>query len=159
MKILLFSRYGSLGASSRVRYLQYFSARMLNTRALNKKGYHTNSNFKKIVLYVSKILINDLVKFFLLRIVRNFNKSNTKLIGHYFGRAPFLKTSFKKSYLSKQNYVKFENLSLPVPSEVEKYLTIRYGPNYMSLPSEEEKKKYPSYAYIVDTFKSYKEYM
>ena len=80
-----------------VRYLQYFSARMLNTRALNKKGYNTDSSFKKIVLYVSKILVNDLVKIFLLRLVRNFNKSNTKLVGHFFGRAPFFKTSFKKS--------------------------------------------------------------
>lgn len=142
-----------------IRYLQYFSALVLNTRALMEKGYNTNSNIKRIALYLSKILVKDFVKVFLLRFVRSFNKSNTKFVGHYFGRAPFLKTSFKKSYLSKPRYMTFENLFLPVPCKVEKYLTIRYGVNYMALPSEDEKMEYPSHAFIVDTLKPYDEYM
>ena len=68
-------------------------------------------------------------------------------------------SSFDKSYLGKQRYVKFEHLNLPVPQNVEEYLIVRYGKRYMELPSEEEKMKYPSHAYIVDTNKSYEEYM
>lgn len=142
-----------------IRYLQYFSARMLNTKALISKGYITESKLKKIILFLSKYLINSFIKKLLLKFIRNFNNKETSMVGHFFGRAPFLKTSFDKSYLSKQRYVKFEHLNLPVPSNVEEYLKVRYGNRYMELPSEEEKMKYPSHAYIVDTNKSYKEYM
>ena len=142
-----------------IRYFQYFSARVLNTKSLIDKGYITDSLFKKIALYVAKYMVVGIVKKSLLSFIRKFNKQKTDLVGHFFGRAPFLKTSFKKSYLGKPRYVKFESLILPVPSNVEAYLTVRYGENYMELPSEEEKMKYPSHAYIVDTKKCYKEYM
>lgn len=142
-----------------IRYLQYFNARVLNTRALVSKGYITNSKVKKTVLFLSKYIINSFVQKILLKFIRSFNKSDTTLVGHFFGRAPFLKTSFDKSYLGTQRYVKFEHLSLPVPSNVEEYLKIRYGQKYMELPSEEVKMQYPSHAYIVDTKKSYDEYM
>ena len=142
-----------------IRYLQYFSARVLNTKALINKGYITNSKIKKFALYLSKIIVVGFVKNILLSFIRNFNNKETLMVGHFFGRAPFLKTSFDKSYLGKQRYVKFEHLNLPVPQNVEEYLTVRYGKKYMELPSEEVKMQYPSHAYIVDTKKSYKEYM
>jgi lipopolysaccharide cholinephosphotransferase len=142
-----------------IRYLQYFSARVLNTRALIEKGYITNSIFKKFVLKIAKIFINGFIKKILLYFVRIFNNEETKLVGHFFGRASFLKTSFPKDYLGKQRYIKFENLQLPVLSNIEEYLKIRYGDKYMELPSEEIKRQYPSHAYIVDTTKCYKKYM
>jgi len=142
-----------------IRYMQYFAARILNTKALESKGYLTNNKLKKFALKLSKYIVTGFIKNLLLKFIRSFNKKDTLLVGHFFGRAPFLKTSFKKSYLGTPRYVKFENLTLPVPSQVEKYLTVRYGNKYMELPSEEEKMKYPSHAYIVDTTKSYKEYM
>jgi lipopolysaccharide cholinephosphotransferase len=142
-----------------VRYLQYFGARVLNTRALIEKGYITNSKIKKVALFLSKVLITKPIKKLLLYFIRSFNKKETNLVGHFFGRAPFLKTSFKKEYLGNKRYVKFEHLNLPVPSKVEEYLKVRYGDKYMELPSEETKMLYPSHAYIVDTKKCYKEYM
>lgn len=141
------------------RYIQYISARILNTRALVSKGYITNSKFKILALFFSKILVNKFVKNILLKIVRSFNDKDVEFVGHFFGRAPFKKTSFPKSYLSKQNYIDFENLKLPVLDNVKDYLTIRYGEKFMEIPSEKEKMKYPSHAYIVDTEKSYKEYV
>ena len=142
-----------------IRYIQYFAARMLNTRALSKRGYDTQSPIKKFFMIFSDYIVFKQLKYFLLYMVRFLNNKKTKYIGHFFGRAPFLKTSFKNSYLGKARYVKFEHLLLPVPEKVEKYLNIRFGSNYMSLPSEEEKMKYPSHAYIVDTNKSYTKYI
>ena len=141
-----------------IRYIQYFSARVLNTKVLATRGYETKSRIKKIFLKVAKYTIIDFVKNILLKIVRGLNAKETNFIGHFFGRAPFKKTSFSKKYLDKQRYVKFEHLILPVPNNVEGYLKIRYGDRYMDLPSEEEKAKYPSHAYIVDVSKSYKEF-
>ena len=142
-----------------IRYLHYLSARILNARALIGNNYITDNKIKKIALFVSKIIVVRFVKNNLLSFVRSFNNKQTLMIGHFFGRAPFLKTSFYTSYLGKQRYVKFEHLSLPVPQHVEEYLKVRYGEEYMELPSEEEKIKYPSHAHIVDVKKSYKEYM
>ncbi len=141
-----------------VRYMQYISARILNTRALTKKGYITNAKFKTIALTVSKYIINGVVKNSLLNFIRSFNKKESKLVGHFFGRAPFLKTSFPKVFLGNPRYVKFEDIMLPVPDNVEEYLEVRYGENYMKLPSDEVKALYPSHAYIVDTLSSYEKY-
>ena len=140
------------------RYIQYFSARVLNTRVLAIRGYQTNSIIKKVFLKIAKYIVTDSLKNFLLKIVRGLNCHNSNYIGHFFGRAPFKKTSFPKEYLGTQRYIKFEHLTLPVPEYVEKYLEVRYGDKYMELPSEEEKAKYPSHAYIVNVSKSYKEF-
>jgi lipopolysaccharide cholinephosphotransferase len=139
--------------------LQYLSARILSAKALSERGYITNSTLKKIVLFSAKYFLPSFIAKLLLKFVRSFNGKNTAYIGHFFGRAPFKSTSFRTSYLGNQKYIKFNSLNLPVPEFVEKYLTIRYGNRYMELPSEKEKMKYPSHAFIVDTTKSYKEYM
>ncbi len=141
-----------------IRYIQYFCARVLNTSVLATRGYETDSKLKRAFLQISKHIINDSIKKILLKIVRGLNSKKTTLIGHFFGRAPFKKTSFPVQYLGKQKYVQFEHLKLPVAEYVEEYLKVRYGDRYMELPSEEEKLKYPSHAYIVDVSKSYKEF-
>jgi lipopolysaccharide cholinephosphotransferase len=141
-----------------LRYMQYLSARILSANVLAIRGYHTEDKKKKVLLWIAKYGISTPVKAILLKIVRGLNTKNTKMVGHFFGRAPFLKTSFPKSFLGTPRYVTFETLQLPVPQEVEAYLTVRYGEHYMALPSEEEKAKYPSHAYIVDVSKSYKEF-
>jgi lipopolysaccharide cholinephosphotransferase len=141
-----------------IRYIQYFSARVLNAGALANRGYITNSPIKKIFLFIGKYAIRGFIKKTLLNTVRGLNNKETECVGHFFGRAPFKKTSFPREYLGEPRYVPFENILLPVPKQVEKYLKVRYGDNYMELPSEEEKAKYPSHAYIVDTTKSYKEF-
>ena len=108
---------------------------------------------------LSRFIVSSLVKKILLKIVRIFKEENTEMIGHFFGRSPFLKGSFQRRYLGNPRYIKFEHLDLPVPQYVEKYLKIRYGSNYMAIPSEIEKMKYPSHACIVDVNKSYTEYI
>ena len=142
-----------------IRYLQYLSARILSAKALSKRGYITNSTFKNLVLFIAKYFLPSFLAKLLLKFVRSFNGKNTAYIGHFFGRASFKSTSFRASYLGNQKYIKFNSLNLPVPEFVEKYLIIRYGNRYMELPSEKEKMKYPSHAFIVDTTKSHKEYM
>jgi len=141
-----------------VRYLQYLAARVLSARALAKRGYITNSILKKIILFITKNIIPLSFIRLLLKFVRSFNGKKTNLIGHFFGRAPFKRTSFKKSFLGSARHIKFGSLKLPAPEFVEKYLAVRYGESFMQLPSEKEKMKYPSHAFIVDTTKSYKKY-
>ena len=138
--------------------MQYLAARIINIRALYDKGYITNNIYKKILINISPYIINKYIKNNLLNFVRILNSKKTFLVGHFFGRAPFKKTSFPECYLGKPRYVQFEHLLLPVPQEVGKYLEVRYGNKYMDLPSEDEKKKYPSHAYIIDVNKNYQFY-
>ena len=142
-----------------LRYMQYLSAKILSAIALLKHGYTTNSKSKKIVLLIARYIDIDIFKKILLKIVRYFNTKDTKLVGHFFGRAKFDKTSFPREYLSEPRYVSFEDLTLPVPAKVEKYLMIRYTKDYMQLPSDDTKAQYPSHAYIVDTKQSYEKYL
>jgi len=149
----------SASSVTSIRYLQYLSSRILSAKALSERGYITNSTLKNLVLFITKYFFPSFLAKLLLKFIRSFNGKNTTYIGHFFGRAAFKRTSFKTSYLGNQKYIKFNSLNLPVPEYVEKYLTIRYGNRFMEFPSEKEKMKYPSHAFIVDTTKSYKEYM
>lgn len=142
-----------------LRRVQYLVARVLSSSALSKKGYITNSKIKKILLFISRVLTIGPLKNMLLSFVRINNSRKSSLVGHFFGRAPFPKTTFPVDFLSEPRYTLFEGVSLPIPKEVEKYLTVRYGNKYMELPSKEEMDKYPSHAYIVDTKKSYKNHI
>jgi lipopolysaccharide cholinephosphotransferase len=142
-----------------LRRLQYFSARLLSSSALYLKGYITNSVVKKTIIFLAFLFVRGPLKKLLLSIVRGANSKPTKLVGHFFGRASFRKTSFPASYLGKARYVSFEDELLPVPEKVESYLAIRYGEGFMKMPSEKTKALYPSHAYIVDLNKSYENYL
>ncbi|AIT10014.1 lipopolysaccharide cholinephosphotransferase [Candidatus Francisella endociliophora] len=142
-----------------VRYLQYLSARVLNAKALYSKGYITTSVIKKIAMRTLSYFVSRKTGSMLLNFVRSFNAKDTGMVGHLFGRARFKKTSFPASYLGDPIYTKFENLDLPIPQNAHGYLKLRYGDDYMKMPSEEVKMSYPSHAYIVDITKSYESYM
>jgi len=140
------------------RYIQYLCARLITAETLNKRGYITNNKKKKISMYLAKIFIKGFVKKILIKFVRNLNDNETEYVGHFFGRAKFPYTSFLKKYLGKPRFVKFSNIFLPVPNQVEKYLSVRYGKDFMKIPSEEIKNEYPVHAELVDLNKNYTYY-
>ena len=145
--------------NKRLRYLQYLAARIVNAKALGDKGYLTTSKKKKVFLSIAKLIIIGPIKRNLLKFIRRLNNKDTKYIGHFFGRAPFKRTSFKRSLIGNGKHVKFETSSFPVFSNVEEYLTVRYGSKFMEMPSEAVKSQYPSHAYIVDLDNSYENHM
>ena len=145
--------------SKPLRFLQYFSAKILSASVLGKRGYATNSVTKKVILKVASVAVFGFIKTGLLRFVRSQNSKHSKKVGHFFGRAPFSRTTFQASYLSKPRYVDFDGLLLPVPKDVEKYLEIRYGADWMGQPSQKVIDSYPSHAYITDTKKDYSFYL
>ena len=132
------------------RYLQFIAARMLSTLALSKRGYQTPSATKKLALKFGALVNSKFLVKLLLRFVRCRNSSETVLVGHFFGRAPFFATSFPKRYLGNGRRVDFETLQLPVPSEAELYLVCRFGTNFMEIPSQKTRDSYPSHAVTVD---------
>lgn len=140
------------------RYVQYLAARLLVSKTLSEKGYVTTNTIKKIALVSANLLIRGPIFNLLLSIVRSLNNFETKYVGHFFGRAPFENTSFKRKYLGEPRYVEFSSTSLPVMKEAEKYLEVRFGSDFMEIPSQETKDQYPIHAIFTDTEKDYTYY-
>ena len=141
------------------RYIQFLAARIITVKTLAERGYITENKLKKISMFVIKRLIGKKILNFLVKIVRSLNNNKTKYVGHFFGRAKFKNASFLSEYLGTPRYIKFSNIMLPVQSNVEKYLEIRYGPNYMEMPDEKTKSLYPSHSAFVDLNNNYEKYI
>ncbi|MEO9470555.1 LicD family protein [Parasphingorhabdus sp.] len=137
-------------SSKPLRYLQYFTARVLSTMALARRGYETTSPVKRLAMTIARAADIKPLRSLLLKFVRSRNQSESKMIGHFFGRAPFHATSFPKTYLGEARYVPFETEHLPVPSNVEAYLARRFGSDFMKPPSQQIRDQYPSHAVKVD---------
>lgn len=138
-----------------IRFTQYMSARLIGTKALSERGYKTKKIYKRIILIISHFIVTKRLEKLLLRYVRCFNNKDKNLVGHFFGRARFANTSFPKEWLGKPRYKNFEDIKLPVPCNVEKYLELRYGNNYMDMPDEKTKAKYPSHTIFADPQNDY----
>lgn len=141
------------------RYLQYCAALLLTAQTLEMRGYPENhSLIKKIAMKGARFLVKGRVKKNIINFVRGLNSKPTKNIGHFFGKAPFKRTSFPLEWLGTPRYVSFENTQLPIPQEAEKYLSMRFG-DFMELPDEKTLKQYPIHASFVDLTKDYTEYI
>ena len=133
-----------------LRYLQFIAARVLSTMALAKRGYKTTSTFKRLSLVIASLLGRTPIKFILLGFVRSLDYRETALVGHLFGRAPFRSTSFPRAFLGGGRIVPFGDTKFPVPNRVEEYLTIRFGCDYMAVPSDETRNIYPRHLISLD---------
>ena len=95
----------------------------------------------------------------LVRGVRKFNGKPSDDVAHVFGRAKFKNAYYPAELFKEERYVPFEKVMLAVPNGVEEYLKLRYGKDYMQMPSEATKAIYQSHAAIWDTEKNYTEYV
>ena len=142
-----------------IRWFQYMAAQMVRVNALAKANFPNENRLKRIVLRLSKIIVNPLTKPLLIHHVRSYEGKNTGYMGHYFGRARFWNTSFSRKYLGNTRYVPFEDTYLPVFENVEDYLVARFGDKWMEMPSEEVKSQYKIHGNFVDLEKDYTEYI
>ena len=141
-----------------LRYLQYLCARIITAKTLSERGYLTQSALKKIAMFFLKFIVTSNLKTTLLNFIRRLNSSETEYVGHLFGRAKFKNTSFPASYLGIPRHVSFSGVLLPVPEQVEDYLSLRYGNKFMEMPDEKTKSLYPRHSAFVDLFNDYKKY-
>ncbi|MBR5189350.1 MAG: LicD family protein [Paludibacteraceae bacterium] len=141
------------------RFGQYISALLLTAQTIDKRGYRYNTSLKKkVAMIFARFFVRGRVKAFLLNFVRSLNNKNTDLVGHFFGKAPYRKTSFPKKWLGIMRYVDFDGEKLPVPEKAEEYLTLRFG-NWRKMPDQKTLDQYPVHALFVDLEKDYTEYV
>ena len=114
---------------------------------------------RAVALWIAKTFVNGGVKKHLIKVIRKYNNESTVDVAHVFGRAKFKNAYYPARLFTSQRYVPFEQVQLAVPNGVEEYLTLRYGPKYMEMPSEETKAEYQTHTYVWDTEKDYTEYL
>lgn len=141
------------------RKVQFYAAGMLKAKACSKTSYKPKGTVKTIQFYISKLFVVGPIKKLLLNAVRRYNRKPSDTLTHLFGRARFSNSFYPKEDFATQRYVPFEQVTLAVPQNVENYLTIRYGKNYMLPPDEETKALYQAHAGIWDAEKDYTEYL
>ena len=112
------------------------------------------SRLKRFIMWCTGFMVTKSIQGAMINHVRSYNGTNTGLVAHYFGKAPFKRTSFSVEWLGNGRMVPFESARLPVPEEVERYLEFRYG-NYLDMPDAETIAQYPPHAEFVSVDKDY----
>ena len=142
------------------RKLQFYEAALLRASALSKLDDYKATNIKKkLAIGFARYFVRGSIKKFLIKDVKKYNNQHSDFVAHVFGRAKFKNAYYPAELFEVKRYVPFEKTELAVPNGVEKYLTLRYGSNYMEMPNEETKAIYQTHAMIWDTEKDYKEYI
>lgn len=131
------------------RLKQFLFAKILSANRLSLDGYKTTSFKKRLFTIFSNFQVKIFGKsHFFKYIVKKRTKSNYYC--HVFGRAPFKKSFYKKEWFSKATIVPFESTKICLMAQYDKYLTLRYGKEYMSPPSAKTINSYPNHAYYVN---------
>lgn len=116
---------------------QYFWSRYLVLKSLANRNYSRRGLIGNLALKPLKWMPKRALVDFAIRQIFRFEKSETRKLCHYLGRAGFKKGLYKSEYFSSTKKISFEQISLRVPEKVEDYLSERWG-DYMKIPSESE---------------------
>lgn len=128
------------------QYLHYLLAKLLLAYCLDKREYIVKSFHKKIFILFAKSLFflfrpSDLIKKF-----RNLSPKKSKFVAHFFGKAPFSKSIYPESWFRELILMKFENkIDLPITASYDRYLSLRYGKNYLEFPPVGDSRRWPAH--------------
>ena len=134
------------------RKLQFISSKVIIAKSLFKRGYETNSIFKKLFMLLCSIL----PKKPFLKVVKD-NSSNGEYAHTFFAAA----SNFDKNIIPKRIFedniiAEFEDGVFYIPKQYDELLKKLYG-DYMVLPNEVER-AVKKHAVFVDTENSYEKY-
>ena len=141
------------------RKRQYRYAALLRASAITHLPRYKATGKRALALWIAKVFVRGGIKRHLINSVRKYNGEYTEDVAHIFGRAKFGNAYYPAKLFTSQRYVPFEKVELAVPNGVEEYLSIRYGSDYMAMPSEETKAEYKTHTLVWDTEKDYKDYL
>ena len=149
-------RLDNISNSSLLGYFQFLCSKLLIARLLPRINYTADSIMKKVLIGVMKKLPEQ-TDDFLLKQVKKFNTKKCDRVANLFHRGSFKSNIYPIKWLGSPRYVSFENMELPVPERAEKYLSTRFGNDYMVIP-EKDKRKICAHAKYFDVETSYKDF-
>lgn len=142
------------------RFMQkviYYESKYVTLVALSKRNWKPKTVIQKIALKALKILPN---KFFSNQCYKNIFKYDNLICNYnycyFITKAKFYQGIFDRNIFQEPVDIAFEDTLLMGPTEIKKYLELRYG-EYMQWPSEGQQRA-SIHAMIWDVEKDYSEY-
>lgn len=133
--------------------------KLIYYKLYNEKFIHDKNFKKRLVAKLAKILYGNKTKLELCKMQEMIytRKSNSNYVTNYCGAWGVEKETHNKKCFEDFKIVKFENLDVKVPIGYDEMLKKTYG-DYMQLPPKEKRVSHHN-TEIIDTKKSYKEYV
>ena len=133
------------------RKVQFLASKVVIAKALDRRGYDTDSAVKKMFMAACRLLPNGIFH----RIVRG--KPGSEMVHSFLGAASsFHKNIYPEALFAERTELPFCGANYPVPKAYHQILSTMYG-DYMVLPPEEDR-KCKQHAILVDLNRSYEEY-
>lgn len=135
------------------RRAQFLASKVVIARALDSRGYVTDSLAKKLLMCVSRVMPVQALR----RLVEAQDASDSDMVHSFFGASScYEKGIYPRRWFTETERLPFEDGSFPVSAHYDRLLTTLYG-DYMRIPTEEER-RCKVHAILVDTEKSYECY-
>ena len=133
------------------RYVQFAASKVVIAKGLDKRGYEAGFK-KKVFMFLCRFLPKGL--FF--RITKGPKKRGSFVHSFLGAASKFSKNIYPAECFAQGIKLPFEGEIFSAPKDYDRLLTIVYG-DYMTLPSEEER-KCKSHSILVDLTRSYEHY-
>ncbi len=141
------------------KYMLFLYSRYVVAMALAERNWKPKTRSQSLLLKLVNMLPKHFLANFCYRQIYKYDKKN--LVDYeycyFITKAKFKQAIFPKEIFAEPVDVPFENVKLLAPTDIKRYLEIRFG-NYMKLPPEKDRVA-AMHAEIVDLGKDYKEYL
>lgn len=134
------------------RKLQFYCSKVVIAKALDARGYDTDSNKKKLFMQLCRLLPQKLFY----KITTPKGKRTDTVHSFLGGASKYEKNIYPRSYFEKTVPAQFAGHFFPIPEEYDGLLSVLYG-DYMTMPPEEDR-KCKAHTVLVDLNRSYEEY-
>ena len=143
------------------RYIKkkiYYMSKYVTLIALSQRNWKPKNKFQLILFKLVKILQNKRISTLCYKNIYKYDELKENFFYcYYITKAKFKEGLFPSYLFNKHIDIKFEDTLLMGPSDIDKYLFLRYG-DYMKIPSKEEQ-KITIHAKIWDTEIGYQNYL
>lgn len=134
------------------RKMQFLASKVVIAKALNRRGYETNSRKKKLFLGLCRLL----PKRPFVRMAAGGREDSTMVHSFFAAASGFEKNVFPRKYFTETVKMPFEDGQYPVSRHYDALLKQLYG-DYMILPPEDQRAM-KQHAILIDLERSYEEY-
>lgn len=134
------------------RKIQFLASKIVIAKSLDKRGYDTDSQKKKIFMALCRMLP---MKPFLL-LTKRGRRDSAMVHSFLGGSSSFSKSVYPREWLSQQMEMRFEDGQYPVSAHYDALLRQLYG-DYTVLPPEDQR-TIKQHAILIDLDHSFEEY-
>ncbi len=143
----------NLAEGKLTRKLQFWASKVVIAKALDRRGYLTDSKMKKLFMALCRLVPGGPVQ----ALAQGRKLQDSTMVHCFFGAASrYEKSIFPRQWLQERTVLPFEDGTFPVTAHYDAMLTVLYG-DYMT-PTPESQRGCKVHAELVDLENSYEKY-